>query len=307
MTLLLVLIESGGHLIGKLVRSLVLFFYLRVRSTGLRRLHGLATKEEITEKIILSRFLSLLPADCYSFVVTKQPRTGLEAAKLVQEFEETRSFSRRRLPWKQDSSNHTSTHYKREQGSGGATGGVSSGASPKESNASQNSNAGAPMSGSGKYVKGDRQAKKVITCYGCGEPGHIRPNCPNRIRRVRSSVSENQMEVDGWLAGKAVKGLGVDTGADRSVVSPEYVPEGAYLKQSVILDSWRGKQFSKHRLARMSLRVGDTETVAVFAVAEKLDCPALLGKDLGPNMTVQLLSIVLDAAKASQDGSVIMW
>ena len=81
------------------------------------------------------------------------------------------------------------------------------------------------MSGSGKYVKGDRQAKKVITCYGCGEPGHIRPNCPNRIRRVRSSVSENQMEVDGWLAGKAVKGLRVDTGADRSVVSPEFVPE----------------------------------------------------------------------------------
>ena len=67
-------------------------FYLRVRATGLRRLHGLATREEILEKVILSRFLSLLPAECYSCVVSKQPKNGLEAARLVQEYEETRSF-----------------------------------------------------------------------------------------------------------------------------------------------------------------------------------------------------------------------
>ena len=66
-------------------------FYLRVRSTGLRRLHGLKTREEITEQLILSRFLSLLPQDCYSNVVTKCPKNGLEVSRLVQEFEETRS------------------------------------------------------------------------------------------------------------------------------------------------------------------------------------------------------------------------
>ena len=50
--------------------------------------------------------------------------------------------------------------------------------------------------------------------------------------------------------------------------------------------------------------MGDTEVDAVFAVAEKLDCLALLGKDLGSKMTVQLLSMVLDAAKANQAVSV---
>ena len=44
-------------------------FYLRVRSTRLRRLHGLKTREEICEKVILSRFLSLLPQDSYNSVV----------------------------------------------------------------------------------------------------------------------------------------------------------------------------------------------------------------------------------------------
>ena len=87
-------------------------FYLRVRAIGLRRLHGLASKEEIIEKTILSRFLSLLHPECYSNVASKQPKNGLEAARMVQEYEETRSFQRRRQPWKQDSSNH----HRREHG-----------------------------------------------------------------------------------------------------------------------------------------------------------------------------------------------
>ena len=262
----------------------------------MRKLHGLKDREEIVEHVVLSRFLSLLPPECYSFVIAKQPKTGLEAAKMVQEYEETRIFSRRRQPWK-DSGTH-SNQYRREQGSGVATGNVSSGVVAKESSGSQN--AGGTHSNSGKFVKGERQPRKPITCYGCGELGQIRPNCPNKVRRVRSPACEPQMEVEGWLAGIAVKGLKVDTGADRSVVSMEYVPKSAYLERTVILDSWRGKQFSKHRMARLSLQVGDTKVDAVFAVADKLDCPALLGKDLGPEMTVQLLGMILDEAKASQ-------
>ena len=280
-------------------------FYLRVRAIGLRRLYGLSTREEITEKIILSRFLSLLPADCYSSVVTKQPQTGLEAARLVQEYEETRAFSRRRQPWKQDFNHHSQqSFHRREQGGSSGTSGSGGVSIPKDGTSDQNPNAGAPQSKGGKYVKSERQGRKPITCYGCGEVGHIRPNCPNKVRRVSSSDSESRMEVDGWLAGVAVKGLKVDTGADRSVISAEYVPKNAYLDKSVILDSWRGKQFSKHRLARLSLKVADTEVEAVFAVADKLDCPALLGKDLGSKMTVQLLSLVLDAAKADQSENV---
>ena len=75
-------------------------FYLRVRSTGLRRLHGLPSKEEVVERTILSRYLSLLSQDCYSFVAAKNPKDGLEAARLVHEFEEIRGFARRNRPWR---------------------------------------------------------------------------------------------------------------------------------------------------------------------------------------------------------------
>ena len=273
-------------------------FYLRVRAIGLRRLHGLASKEEIIEKTILSRFLSLLYPECYSNVASKQPKNGLEAARMVQEYEETRSFQRRRQPWKQDSSNH----HRREHGyqnNGGGSGGGANKAPPKEGVCSQNSS---PSSHVDQKPKSDRNRKPII-CYGCGEEGHIRPNCPNKIRRVQSPECDNNgsMEaVDGWLAGSAVSGLRIDTGADRTIVSSKFVPASAYTKKTVILDSWRGKQFSKHKVAKMCIKVGSTEVEAEVAVSDTLDFPALLGVDLGNEMKVQLMGIIIQRAQKAQ-------
>ena len=75
-------------------------YYLRVQATGTRRIHGLKTRKEIKKMMILSRFLSTLPPDCYNCVIAKQPKTGLEAARFVQEFEESRIFSRRNQSWR---------------------------------------------------------------------------------------------------------------------------------------------------------------------------------------------------------------
>ena len=96
-------------------------FYLRVRSLGLRRLHGMTSKDEVVEHMILSRYLSLLSAECYGVVVNMHPKTGLDAARMVQEYEETRTFTKKRQPWKQDSYQH----LRREPGvvsSGGSSG-----------------------------------------------------------------------------------------------------------------------------------------------------------------------------------------
>ena len=63
-----------------------------------------------------------------------------------------------------------------------------------------------------------------MICYGCGEPGHIRPNCPNRIRRVKSPSHSSVIQVDGIIAGKAARNLRVDTGAEKTVVRHDFVP-----------------------------------------------------------------------------------
>ena len=104
-------------------------FYLRVHSTGMRRLYGLKTREEICEKVILSRFLSTLPPNCYNSVVAKQPKTSLQASRFVQEFEESCIFSRRNQTWRSGTGQHPQssggrgsqeTSFKREQFNGGS-------------------------------------------------------------------------------------------------------------------------------------------------------------------------------------------
>ena len=226
-------------------------FYLRVRSTGMRRMHGLDSKQEICDKMILSRFLSLLPAECYTSVVAKRPRNGQEAARFVQEYEEDRTFSRRNQFKPNGGHSQQDSYYKREP-SGGGAGGNQVGSSSSGSNASGNTGSSGSNSvrgasppktqGTGNSqaggVKGGKQDKwrdrKPVTCYGCGEVGHIRPNCPNKVRRVRSPEHSCVMSVDGWLAGTRVTGLRVDTGADRTIVRKEFVPEVAYTGENSV-------------------------------------------------------------------------
>ena len=96
-------------------------FQLRMRATHTRRFYGIDSKEDMAEKILLSRFMYLLPSDCYDSVSAKEPKTAQEAAKLAQDFEERGSFSRRHLSGRSSGSLHYQPYTaKREPGSSGA-------------------------------------------------------------------------------------------------------------------------------------------------------------------------------------------
>ena len=258
-------------------------FYLRMRSTGSRRFHGLETKEEVIEKVLLSRYLYLLSPECYDSVSAKNPKTGQEASKLVQEYEGRGNFSRRHLSGRSHGSHHyqQNSYSKREQGGSGVgsthggssstngsssssngSGGHSSGSSPSPSMNQGTSSSQAGGGKGGRQEKPNQRERKPVTCYGCGEVGHIRPNCPNKVRRVKPEKKEGVVRtVDGFLAGKEVKGLRLDTGADRTLVRQDLIPEDAYTGETVVLDTWRGHQPSRHKVARISIRVGSVEII----------------------------------------------
>ena len=269
-------------------------FYLRVRSVGLRRLYGLASVHDIVEKVILSRYLSLLPAECYSSVTGKAPKDGLEASRLAQEYEETRSYIRKRQPWKE--SYHHQKH-EREAKSNRSISPPSGGGGSQSENSSVSKPSGG---GANSKSKPDRQGRRPIICHGCGEPGHIKPNCPHRVRRVTSPDPGILEVVKGRIAGKIVSGLLVDTGANRTLVREDFVPTDAYTGESVTLDSWRGSQLSKHKVAEINIEVDGVNVLAKVAVVAQLEYPALLGNDLGVPMKVKLLSMLLELAKGQE-------
>ena len=287
-------------------------FYLRIRNTGLRRLSQLPSREDVVEHMILSRFLSLLPADSYTAVTSQHPKSGLEAAELLQDFEETRAYAWKRQNWK---NTHHSGRREPSRGGGshgnssnsgnhgnGSNGGRSSSPTRSSSHSSGNSsnlssssgakegdsNSSAPSSGNSRG-----RGRRPIICHGCGEAGHIKPNCPHRIRRVKSPDPSFVYLVDGLINGSAVPGMSIDTGADRTLVREDFISEGAYTGDTVSLDSWRGAQVSQHKVALVTLEVEGVSVETKVAVVSNLEFPALLGKDLGRKMGRKLMSIVL--------------
>ena len=215
-------------------------FYLRMRSTANRRFYGVVTRDEIFNKVLLSRYLSLLSSECYNCISAKHPRTAEEAAEMVADYESREAFSRTYLS--EDSTGHhpQKQHYfKREQSpfSNNLQGGNnSSQGSVSSQSVSGSSSSSSPTSFNSqnldqnnqvfvkkgikqeKFEKFEEKDRKPVVCYGCGEAGHIRPNCPLKIRRVRSLEHNELMTVNGWIGGVQAKGLRVDTGADRTIV-----------------------------------------------------------------------------------------
>ena len=82
-------------------------------------------------------------------------------------------------------------------------------------------------------------------------------------------------------------------GAEKTVVRQDFVPEVAYTGRTCMLDTWRGSQPSRHRLAWITVKVGSVEVNQEVAVAESLDCPALLGADIGEEVTIALMHIII--------------
>ena len=294
-------------------------FYLRIRACCILRLQGLSTKEEILEKLVLSRFLSLLPADSYDHAANRCPKDGSEAAKLVQQLEQRRAYSRDKQGWRHHHSGRREhSRGSGSYGSGGSSGSQGSnshggrssspnisGSSPTRPNSTNgtgaeevtdgNPSAGAPASGGSGHNSGrhDRGSRRQVICHSCGEAGHIRPNCPHRIRRVKSHDPSFVYLVDGLINGSAVPGMSIDTGADRTLVREDFISEGAYTGDTVSLDSWRGAQVSQHKVALVTLEVEGVRVKTKVAVVSNLEFPALLGKDLGRKMGRKLMSIVL--------------
>ena len=282
-------------------------FLVRMRTTANRRFEGCLSKEDMLEKILLSRFLYSLTAEQYESVSIREPKTASQAAAYLDDLVARTEFARVNLKG-QERPPYVRKYHSQFRPSGqvvDAKPQEAAGGKPVPSVPQQSSN---PPSGSNQ-VNGRQGSKpRQIICYSCKEPGHIKPNCPHRVRMVSpesfdgdSSESEDEVVpkvvkpfiVDGCVDGHVVEGMRYDTGCDCTVVAKHCVSPLAYIGKKIVLKGWRGAEKSVHELAKVSISVGSVVHVhKIVAVAEDFGYPALLGMDLSQEMHVEIMSML---------------
>ena len=88
---------------------------------------------------------------------------------------------------------------------------------------------------------------RSFTCHGCGQPGHIRPNCPNRyVKRVMSpsqfcTALQNKTKalISGAINSIPCTELLIDSGCEITCVPSSLVPPKCNTGKSVLLQSYR--------------------------------------------------------------------
>ena len=290
-------------------------FLVRMRTTANRRFENCLSKEDMLEKVLLSRFLYSLSGEQYEAVSLREPKTASQAAGLLDDLVSRAEFAKAHLRGQERSGYVRKDHGQKYHGQFRPSGQAVVEAKPQDPaggkpvvSAPQQNNNSSSGSGQGNGRQGGRP--RQIVCYGCKEPGHIKRNCPYRVRRLSprtldSGCSESEEEaepvvvkpfvVNGCIDGHVVKGMRYDTGCDCTVVAKHLIAPVAYIGKKIVLKGWRGAQTSVHELARVRISVGSVvHDRKLVAVAEDLEYPALLGADLSQAMLSEIMICVLD-------------
>ena len=255
--------------------------YLRVYTTNLRQLDSANDRQSIIDHLAMSRFMScsLMIASIMFFLEIQ--KTGRKAADFATEFAQTRSFAKRH--------NHTcfGPHHSgpHHLGSHHVHGGVASQRlqldtgkgqtnddthnhhyrgehvpTGAESQGVQSSGDSKQRSGASGVHKSGVKSKSIV-CHSCGEPGHIRPNGPNRVKRVSSptldhSLSRKDSFVKSVINDTPCDKMFIDSGCEVTCVAKHLVPTSAYTGKITLLKGYKASsQPESHPIAKVRLRL----------------------------------------------------
>ncbi|RXN23939.1 zinc finger with KRAB and SCAN domains 3-like protein [Labeo rohita] len=175
------------------------------------------SKEEIGEAIILEQLLRVLPYDARTWVREHEPRSGLAAAKLAQQYLNAhRSGPRTQQPK-------------------GTVRGVSHNSGSERGRVELSDNA-----------QGPKSTTKDLLCFYCQQPGHKAAVCPARKAKLTGfcyvpregdcdfdSVGESQNVYDVTVNGHELKAL-LDTGSSLSMVKSCFVNNVNYVNATSV-------------------------------------------------------------------------
>ena len=107
--------------------------------------------------------------------------------------------------------------------------------------------------------------------FQCGQRGHKRPVCPNKIASIQIPTGGSCPRVEGKI-GKVLCSMLVDTGTEKTVVSAELVQPEQYLGKTIPLIGFDGRKMHA-TIAKVWIMVeeyGISAEVAVISNAPEM-------------------------------------
>lgn len=244
------------------------------------------TKENVCEQIILEQFLDMLNPELQVWVRERTPQTSVEAAELVETFISARRSKRGyhlgpQEPWRRP---QPAAHRDPEKTSlGKSVGG--SGRVFRPSNSSNTTDGS--NSPSGRHTPA--AAPRIIICHGCGQHGHIKPEC--LVRKVtdsrlcylpgpsNSSCTSSDVTVPVRVKGKTWQAL-VDSGSSQSFMLKSCLKmDNLQPVGEVIVRCIHGDE-TKHETVEVTIEINGQKYLLTVGLLEKCPYPVILGQDV---------------------------
>ena len=226
--------------------------YKRISILNNRRLEHLTNSEkDILKYITLSRFLDFLPTSCYNYAVSRKPTTGREAAILATKFFQTQTKNNHKKPFNFSYSPGSRSYLgnSREHGQLNQRGEHTPNVTGVDSfGVTRTLSGGVPSVSKNdvslsSHVSQESNLKifQQISSHSCGDPGHIRPNCPNKqVKRVKSptklcasSRECNKAFISCSINSIPCTKLLVDSACEITCISSSLVPPTCHTGKSV--------------------------------------------------------------------------
>ena len=262
---------------------------IRIEGKIKRGLDGCDLIMDATAMITLSTFLSILPSDVSTFVLGRNPKSAMEAAHMASEFQPLHSWKAKptyssRYDRRDENPSYRSDRSEgRKDASSSASGAARGGGQNRQQQGFSERNKTRTESYS-------NNSERLITCYGCGEKGHKRPDCPKRVRHA--------FMVQGKIRETQCKKMVQDSVSDITIINSKLITDDQLTGETVTVHTVDDRPIH-FRLARVCLYVGDYFIDHVVAVSYTIKDDALLGMDLENFRDLMRLGVCQEMEKAT--------